>query len=111
MLPEIRRKKLEANIWKFYLYRIFSCIIFVSPIIVLFYQANSLSMTQIMILQAVYTGIILLAVVPSGIIADYVGRKKVLIVNAIFFTLAWAVYALSHSFIQFLIAEITVALS
>lgn len=111
MLSKIRTKNLESNIWKFYLYRIFSCLIFVSPIIILFYQENGLNMTQIMILQAVYTAVTLLAVVPSGIIADYIGRKKVLIANAIFFVSGWAMYALSHNFWHFLITEIIIALS
>jgi MFS family permease len=111
MLSKIRKKKLEANIGKFYLYRIFSSLIFISPIFVLFYQENGLSMTQVMILQAIYTAIIMLMVIPAGIAADYIGRKKVLIANSILFTAGWAFFALSHSFVGFLIAEITVALS
>lgn len=102
---------LESNIWKFYLYRVFSCLIFATPIIVLFYQENGLSMTQIMILQSIYTLIILLGVIPSGIFADYFGRKKVLIINGIFYVAAWIVYALSHTFFQFILAEIVIALS
>lgn len=111
MLSEIRKKKLESNIWKFYLYRVFSSLTFIGPIFVLFYQENGLSMTQVMILQAIYTGTIMLMVIPAGIAADYIGRKKVLIANAVLYTLGWALFALSHSFIGFLIAEITVALS
>ena len=111
MLSKIRKKKLESNIWKFYLYRIFSCLVLVGPIFVLFLQANGLSMTQVMILQSVYTAVIMLTVIPSGIIADNIGRKKVLIVNALFFISAWIAYSVSYSFIGFLIAEILIALS
>ena len=105
------KKVLESNIWKFYLYRVFNCLVFVSPIFILFYQQNGLSMTQIMILQSVYTAVILLAVIPAGIVADYIGRKKVLIANTFLFSLAWALYALSSNFWSFFFCEIVIALS
>lgn len=111
MLSKERKEKLEANIWKFYLYRIFSSLVFISPIFVLFYQDNGLSITEVMILQSVYTCIIMLSVIPAGIIADFIGRKKVLIGNAVFFMLSWVVFALSYSFRGFLLAETMIALS
>lgn len=107
----MNKKALESNIWKFYLYRIFNCLVFVSPIFYLFYQQNGLSMTEIMILQSVYTAVILFSVVPSGIIADYIGRKKLLIANSFFYFLAWTFYALSSSFWSFFFCEIVIALS
>lgn len=106
-----RKEKLEANIWKFYLYRVFSSIMFITPIFVLFYQENGLTMTQVMILQSVYTALIMITVVPFGIIADYIGRKKVLIANAVLFVLVWILFGLSYSFTGFLIAEIVAAFS
>jgi MFS family permease len=111
MLSKIRKKKLEANIWKFYLYRIFASLIFITPIYVLFYQSNGLNMTQVMILQSAYTAIIMLTVVPAGIIADYLGRKKLLIANAFMFALSWIIYAISYNFWSLLIAEAAMALS
>jgi len=111
MLSRIRSWKLKNNILKFYLYRVFSSLIFAMPIYVLFLQENGLSMTQIMILQSVYSATIMLAVVPSGILADYIGRKKVLIFNSVLFMIAWFVYASSYSFTGFFISEVIMALS
>jgi len=111
MEQKTQNQRLKSNIWKFYLYRIFSCIIFVSPIFILFYQENGLSMTQIMILQSVYTATIILAILPSGIVADHIGRKKVLIANAFFYTLGWLIYSLSYNFAQFIFGEIAIGLS
>jgi MFS family permease len=111
MLSRIRSWKLKNNILKFYLYRVFSSLIFAMPIYVLFLQENGLNMTQIMILQSVYSATIMLAVVPSGILADYIGRKKVLIFNSVLFMIAWFVYASSYSFTGFLISEVIMALS
>ncbi|TKJ17766.1 hypothetical protein CEE44_04505 [Candidatus Woesearchaeota archaeon B3_Woes] len=106
-----RRKKLEANIWKFYLYRIFASIFFAMPIFVLYYQDNGLSMTQVMILQSIYTAISMVTVILFGIIADYIGRKKVLVASTIIYILTWVLFAMSHNFKQFLLAEIAAALS
>ena len=111
MLSKLRKTKLEKNLWKYYLYRVFSALSFISPIYVLFLLDNGLSMTQVMIVEAVYTATIMLAVVPSGIAADYFGRKKVLITNGILFTLSWVLYAISYSFAGFMIASFIIALS
>ena len=111
MLSEIRKKKLEANIWKFYLYRIFSTLAFITPIFILFLQENGLSMIQIMVIQSVYTAIIMLSVVPSGIAADYIGRKKVLLLSTILHVTGWFIYASGHNFLQFIIAESVFGLS
>ena len=77
MLSKVRKQKLEQNIWKFYLYRVFCSMTLIAPIYVLFLMENGLSMAQIMILQSIYTALFMLLVVPSGIVADYIGRKKI----------------------------------
>ncbi len=105
MLSETRKKKLEANIWKFYIYRVFASLVFVTPIFVLFLQENGLSMTQVMILQSIYTAIIMLSLVPSGILADYLGRKKVIVFSTVVYMAGWFIYGLGTSFAHFIIAE------
>ena len=82
-----------------------------TPLFVLFYKEIGLNMTQVMILQSAYTAGIMLAVIPAGIVADYIGRRKVLIANAVFFSFACALFAVSYSFIGLLIAEIVISLS
>ncbi|MBW2982513.1 MFS transporter [Candidatus Woesearchaeota archaeon] len=111
MLSKIRKKKLESNIWKFYLYRVFSTLVFVSPIFVLFLQENKLSMIQIMLIQSIFTTVVMLSVVPSGIIADYFGRKNVLIVSTILHIAGWFLYAFGHNFLDFAIAETVFGIS
>lgn len=111
MLSKQRKQKLESNIRKFYLYRILCGFVFISPIFVLFLQDNGLSMTQVMILQSIYTALIMLFVVPFGILADYIGKKKVLIANEFFYAAGWIAYALGTNFLHFVIAEIMIAIS
>ena len=63
-------------------------------------------MKDIMILQAVYSIAIVLLEIPSGYLADVIGRRKTLILGAVFGTFGFATYSFSHGFIGFLIAEI-----
>ncbi|MEA2037809.1 MAG: MFS transporter [Nanoarchaeota archaeon] len=106
-----RKQKLRENIWKFYLFRVFSSIIFVAPIFVLFLQENGLNMTQIMLLTATYTVGTMFLVVPSGILADHIGRRKVLIFGNIIYMVSWAFYGMGSTFLQFFVAELVFALA
>ena len=76
------------------------------PIVVPFYESNGLSMKDIMILQAVYSIAIVVLEIPSGYLADVIGRRKTLIIGAIFGTFGFATYSFSYGFLGFLIAEI-----
>jgi len=76
------------------------------PIVVPFYESNGLSMKDIMILQAVYSIAIVILEVPSGYLADVIGRRKTLILGAVFGTFGFATYSFSYGFVGFLVAEI-----
>lgn len=76
------------------------------PIVVPFYESNGLSMKDIMVLQAVYSIAIVVLEIPSGYLADVIGRRKTLIIGAMFGTIGFTTYSLSFGFLGFLIAEI-----
>ncbi len=76
------------------------------PIVVPFYEDNGLSMKDIMVLQAIYSIAIVVLEIPSGYLADVIGRRKTLIIGAIFGTIGFATYSFSFGFVGFLIAEI-----
>ena len=61
--------------------------------LILFYTANGLNSTQIFTIQAAFHLAVLLLEVPSGYLADVVGRKRTLVLGAFFFPLGLAVYA------------------
>lgn len=63
-------------------------------------------MKDIMILQAIYSIAIVVLEIPSGYLADVIGRRKTLILGAIFGSLGFATYSFSYGFLGFLIAEI-----
>jgi MFS family permease len=76
------------------------------PIVVLFYEDNGLEMRHVFILQAIYSVSIVVLEIPSGYLADVIGRKKTIIIGAILGTFGFATYSFAHGFVGFLIAEI-----
>lgn len=105
-MKRIEKKRLESNIWKFYVFQIFRNLAFFLPIIVLFWQQNGLSMTEIMLLQSVFAVSIVLLEVPTGYFADIFGRKKSLVYSGFFLFFAVVAYAIGMNFYHFLIAEV-----
>ncbi len=80
------------------------------PIIVLFYQANGLGMTEVLSLQAVYSIAIVALEIPSGYAADVWGRKTTLIIGSILGVLGFVIYSFSFGFWGFLAAELTLGI-
>jgi MFS family permease len=99
--------KLKTNINKYYLFQFFDSLAFFGPVIVLFWQSNGLNMTQIMLLQSIYSIGVVLLELPTGAFADRYGKKTSLIIGGLFWTIGCFWYGASHSFWQFAIGEIT----
>ena len=105
------KHKLKKNIWKFYLYNIFTGMFFAVPVFVLFWQGNGLNLTEIMLLQSIFAISSVVLEIPTGYFADVYGRKHTLTIAGITGLLAISIYSIGHNFNQFLIAEIFFALS
>lgn len=110
-MENLIRQNLQSNIWKFYFYQILQGMFFAIPVIVLFWQENGLSVTQIMILQSIFAIFMVILEVPTGYFADKLGRKLALIISSVFLTLGAALYSLSYNFWQFVPCEILFAIS
>lgn len=80
------------------------------PILVLFYQAKGLSMTDIMFIQAVFSGVMVIAEVPSGYFSDVLGRRKTMIIGTLCSTVGFAIYGIATTVFGFLMAEIVLGI-
>lgn len=76
------------------------------PVVVLFYNDNGLQMQEIFILKGIYSLGIVAMELPSGWMADVWGRRKTLFLGSILGAAGFLVYAFSHQFFWFVIAEI-----
>ena len=104
------KKDYASNIWKYYLFIFFGRIEFTVSIFVLFFLANNLNMTQVMILETIFTVAIFLLEIPSGAFADKVGRKTSLVLSNLSLCIAFIIFGLGNSFFIFMIAQIFLAL-
>ena len=104
-MKQEERKALKGNMWKFNVVNILQNMLFVIPIIVLFWQQNGLSLTQIMFLQSFFAIMAVVLEIPTGYFADIFGRKKSIVLGIFFWAMGVIGYSLSFNFFHFLIAE------
>ena len=76
------------------------------PIIWLFYEENGLTITDLFVIQAIYSVTIAFIEIPSGYFADVLGRKNSLIIGTFFGFLGISIYSISFGFEGFLLAAL-----
>tara|TARA_B100000809_G_scaffold31652_2_gene27575 strand:- start:6988 stop:8139 length:1152 start_codon:yes stop_codon:yes gene_type:complete len=76
------------------------------PIIWLFYEENGLTIADLFIIQSIYSVTIAVIEIPSGYVADVLGRKNSMIIGMFFGFVGMVVYSLSFGFEGFLIAAL-----
>jgi MFS family permease len=104
------QKDLSGNIYRLYIIKTAKWFSLIMPIVVLFFQENGLTMTEIFWLKSVYSIGIVAFEIPSGYFADVWGRKKTLIIGTLLTTLGFSIYGFSYGFWQFLIAELVLGI-
>jgi predicted MFS family arabinose efflux permease len=90
----------------YYLYVLSRSLAFTVPIYVIFYQSRGLSLAQFGLLEATYTVAVLGFEIPTGYVADRIGRRNGLAVANALGALGAVGYALAHSFPAFLLAVV-----
>ncbi len=102
----------KANIWKFYILEFFISFHLVSGVLVPFFiEWGKISFTQVMILQSWFMFWIFILEIPTGAIADFLGRKTSIYLGCFINVIAALIYASYPSFYIFLLAEFTWAMS
>lgn len=103
-------RTIANNLYKLYIIKIAKWFSLIMPIIVLFFEDNGLSMTDIFLLKAVYSVGMLVLEIPSGYFGDVWGRRKTLIVGALLTTVGFSFYTFSFAFWQFMLAELVLGM-
>ena len=80
------------------------------PTIVLFFQENGLSLFDIMLIQAVYSVAIAVLEIPSGYVADLLGRKMAMVIGTFLGFLGILIYSMSYGFWGFLPAALAMGI-
>lgn len=84
--------------------------ILVAPVLVAWYTAHGMSATAVFTLQGLFALTVAVLEVPSGFVADALGRRRALAFGAAFWPVGLLLYRFGGSFAAFALAEITVAI-
>ncbi len=103
-------KRIERNIFLYRLFAALSFTPFMSPVIALFWQENGLDLFEIYVLQASFAIAIAILEVPTGMVADRMGKRLSLLASSIVLIVGIIYYAIATSFWAFFVAEVIIAL-
>jgi MFS family permease len=95
----------DSNTKKYFAISFFKGLGFSDVIFYLFLLSNGLNYFQVMLTQAWFSLIILITLIPMGVLADRWHRKKTLLIGTFMAILGSITYAISSSFVYFLLAE------
>tara|TARA_B100001287_G_C22685354_1_gene533045 strand:+ start:2794 stop:3966 length:1173 start_codon:yes stop_codon:yes gene_type:complete len=102
---------MKNNIIKMYFLKAILWFMVSMPIIVIFFtDEHNLSISQVMLLQGIYSITIAFFEIPSGYIADILGRKKSIIFGTVFSFIGFIFFSFFSGFVFFAIAQIFVGI-
>jgi MFS family permease len=108
---KVNNSKVKSNIWKYYLATAIVQFAFFTPIIQLFYIDNNLTILKIATLGVIWTIVRMILEIPSSILADRWGRKKVLITSRLFDIFSIFTLIFATEYWHFILASIFFAVS
>lgn len=100
----------RRNIYLFYAFTFFKDLFFISAVLVVFFtEWGGISLFQVMMLQAWFMFWAVILEIPTGVVADYFGRKYSLMLAGVMGAAGAFVYSITPNFYLFLLGEILFA--
>ena len=104
-MSTLTARKLRRNIRRALAFSFLQVFMVLMPVIVLFFESRGLRLSEVLMLQAWFAALVLLLEVPSGYLADLLGRKRTLVVGSLFGGVGHLVLLFAHGFWQLAIFE------
>jgi len=102
----LQKGGVASNIQKMYLFKIFSGVAFVVPVMILFMEKNGVSPSEIFYLHIVFAMSMVLLEVPTGYFADVYGRRISMLSGAMLQVLGTVAFSFAYGFWSFLLVEV-----
>ena len=99
-------RHIKRQLWKFNLYGFFKNLKFFDPYLLFYLISSGLSLLEIGILFSIRETMIYLFEIPSGIIADKLGKKTELVLCFLFYIASFVLFFIGGSFVMFVYAII-----
>lgn len=103
-------QQLKKNIRILYAFSFFWLALVIIPVIVPFFATKGLSLADVFLLQSVFALSVLVFELPSGYVADVIGRRNALIIGSFFHGLGFTLLCFADSFAGLVLFEVTVGL-
>ena len=105
-------KKTRGNISKLYLFSFLQMMLFPMAIITLFWKERiGLSLTQILLLQSIFSIVTVVLDYPAGYVSDRLGYRVALSIASLIGMAGWGMYTVAHTFYDVLLAESLLGIS
>ncbi|MEI8356254.1 MAG: MFS transporter, partial [Deltaproteobacteria bacterium] len=105
-------ENLQRNIQKLYAFSFLQKTLFPMAIITLFWKEQiGLTLTQILLLQSIYSLATVVLDYPAGYVSDRLGYRVALNIASLFGIAGWGMYTVASSFGEVLFAEILLGIS
>ena len=105
------QEQLKRNVARTLWVGFFQVFLVIMPVAVPFFQSKGLSMQEVFSLQALFGFVVLVTEVPSGYLADYLGRRNVLVVGAIVAAIGQSCLLIAEGFWTLAIFEVCLGIS
>ena len=102
--------QLKQNIKILYAFSFFWLALVIIPVIVPFFATKGLSLADVFVLQALFALSVVVFEVPSGYLADVLGRKNALVLGSVFHGVGFTLLYFADSFAGLVVFEVTVGL-
>jgi MFS family permease len=102
--------KYKTNVQKIYLFNFFSMFLVIVPVIVPYFLSLGLSMSEVLLIQALFGMTMVVFEVPSAYIGDLWGRKPVLILGSFFYGLGFSMLHMATDFWGLIFYEVLLAI-
>ena len=103
-------RSIEGNIWRYKVFSAFAHTPLFISVVVLFFTANGLDMFDVFLLQSIFAVAVVVLEVPTGMVADRLGKRRSIIWAMNTQVAGWVAYGLGDGFWPFLGAEVLLAL-
>ncbi|MFT4712489.1 MAG: MFS family permease [Candidatus Azotimanducaceae bacterium] len=103
-------RKLKRNITVLYIFSFFWMSMIIIPIIVPFFESKGLTLSQVFYLQAIFAFFVVVFEIPSGYVADMLGRKNALLAGSLFHGLGYSWLYFADSFVGLVAFEMLVGI-
>jgi MFS family permease len=105
------KKKLQANIWKLYLFCFFQHLIFAYVIERLFGLERGITIQQMVYIEIIYAAVVMLLEIPTGVLADRWSRKNLIIICAVFTFFEFYILIFAFNFWLFALSSVAAAVA